>query len=55
LLPYIPWVLVWLMHFDKKASFDTLIHYTWRYSAAMLVSWIILFVAWYMLNIPFGF
>lgn len=54
-LPYAAWVLAWLIYFDKRSSFDTLIRYTWRYSLAMFSVWTGLFILWFALKIPFGF
>ncbi len=51
---YMPLVLTYMRQYDKQITYGTLFQYTWRYSLAILLVWILLFVGWYMLKIPVG-
>jgi aminobenzoyl-glutamate transport protein len=40
--------------YDKKAGMGTIISMMLPYSIAFLVSWIVLVIAWILLNLPLG-
>lgn len=54
LLYYIPLVLMFLQQYEPTAGFGRIISYTWKYSVAILVVWIVLFMCWLGLGIPLG-
>lgn len=54
LLYYIPLVLMFLQQYQPDAGFGRIISYTWKYSVAILVAWIVLFMCWLGLGIPLG-
>ena len=51
---YMPLVLTFMQRYQKRVTYGTLFRYTWRYSLYILVAWILLFVIWYLIGIPFG-
>lgn len=51
---YMPLVLAYLLQYNKRASYLTLVKYTWRYSIFTLLSWIALFILWYITRLPLG-
>ncbi len=53
-LLYMPLVLTYLQQYSEGSTYGTLVRYTWRYSLYILISWIILFVIWYLAKIPLG-
>ena len=55
LMTYMPIVVVFVQRFDKKFNIGTMIEMMYKYSIGFLIPWIILFVVFYVFNIPFGF
>ena len=51
---YMPLILTYMLHYDKKASYLSLLKYTWRFSVYIFIVWTILFILWHLLKIPFG-
>lgn len=51
---YMPLVLTYVMQYDKKATYLTLLKHTWIYSLAIFIVWMALFVIWYLLKLPIG-
>ena len=51
---YMPLVLTYMRQYDKRITYGVLLKYTWRYSLAILFAWTLLFVVWYLLEIPVG-
>jgi aminobenzoyl-glutamate transport protein len=51
---YMPLVLVYMQQYDKRATYGTLLRYTWRYSLFILVAWTLFFTGWYVLGLPMG-
>ena len=51
---YLPLVLTYMQQYDKRATYGSLLRYTWRYSLAILVTWTLLFVLWYVSGLPLG-
>lgn len=51
---YMPLVLTYMRQYDKRITYGALLKYTWRYSLAILFAWTLLFVVWYLLEIPVG-
>ena len=54
LMSYFAMVLVFMERYDEEAGLGTLISIMLIYSVIFLVSWIILFVVWYLLGLPLG-
>lgn len=53
-LLYMPLVITYMQQYEKKSTYGSVFRYTWRYTLYILLAWIILFVIWYSLRIPFG-
>lgn len=53
-LYYSPFILVLLDRYVPKVSFKFILKYTWFFSIIILVSWILFFVVWYLLDLPLG-
>lgn len=51
---YMPLVLTYMRQYDKQITYGSLLKYTWRYSLYILVAWTVLFVIWYLLELPMG-
>jgi aminobenzoyl-glutamate transport protein len=52
--PYLPMIIGMASKYDKKAGMGTIISMMIPYSVAFLLSWIVLVIAWMMLNLPLG-
>lgn len=53
-LLYMPLVLTYMQRYEKKATYGSVFRYTWRYTLYILVAWILFFIIWYSLHLPFG-
>lgn len=53
-LYYIPLVLTYLQQHHPKATYATLLSYTWRYSLCVLLAWTLLFIGWFLSGWPLG-
>lgn len=51
---YAPLMLTLINHYGQGTTYVTFLRYTWRYSLCVLFAWMLLFVVWYLCNIPFG-
>ncbi len=51
---YMPLVLTYMQQYDAKATYGSLLRYTWRYSLYILVGWTVLLVVWYLTGLPLG-
>ncbi len=51
---YMPLVLTYMQQYDVKATYGSLLKYTWRYSLYILVGWTALLVVWYLAGWPLG-
>lgn len=51
---YAPLVLTYMQQYDRQTTYLSLLKYTWRYSAYILLAWTILFVIWYLTGLPLG-
>ncbi|MBR6432925.1 MAG: AbgT family transporter [Bacteroides sp.] len=51
---YVPLVLAYMQQYDKKATYGSLLRYTWRYSLAILFFWTVLFILWHIGGMPLG-
>jgi aminobenzoyl-glutamate transport protein len=54
LLPYFPIVVAFAQRYDSRIRLGTLIATMLPYSVAFSVGWILMFIVWYMLNLPLG-
>lgn len=51
---YLPLVLTYMQQYDKRSTYGSLLKYTWRYSAYILIAWSLLLVFWYLTGLPLG-
>ncbi len=51
---YMPLVLTYMRQYDSRATYGSLLSYTWRYSVCILAMWMLLFVIWFLLKLPMG-
>lgn len=54
LMPYFPLMVVFAARYQKDAGIGTVIALMVPYALIVLVTWVILFVAWYLIGIPLG-
>ena len=54
LMVYLPFILLVAQRYQKSAGLGTIISLMIPYSIIILVVWIVLFVAWFLLGIPLG-
>ncbi|MCD8292918.1 MAG: AbgT family transporter [Prevotellaceae bacterium] len=54
LLPYMPLVLSYLYHYDRRAGYGTLLRHTWRYALVIFLAWTALLVLWHLCRLPLG-
>ena len=54
LMVYLPFIVVVAQRYRKDAGIGTIVSMMIPYTAILLVSWTIFFVAWYLLGIPLG-
>ncbi len=54
LMVYFPFIVTIARRYDKNAGIGTLIALMIPYAAFILIAWIILFAAWFLLGIPLG-
>lgn len=52
--PYLPMIIGMASKYDKKAGMGTIISMMIPYSVAFLLSWIVMVIAWVLLNLPLG-
>jgi len=51
---YLPFILTIAQRYQKDAGMGTLISLMIPYVIIILVAWLILFIIWFVLNIPLG-
>ena len=51
---YMPLVLTYMQQYNRQTTYGLLLKYTWRYSLAILVAWMVLFIFWYVCKLPLG-
>jgi aminobenzoyl-glutamate transport protein len=54
LMVYLPFIVTIAKRYQKDAGIGTIIALMLPYVAAIIVAWVLLFVAWYLLGIPLG-
>lgn len=54
LMSYFAMILVFMKRYDKDSGIGTLISIMVVYSGIFLITWILLFAAWYLLGLPLG-
>jgi aminobenzoyl-glutamate transport protein len=54
LMVYLPFIVVVAQRYKKDAGLGTIISLMLPYTMVVLVVWIVFFVAWYLIGIPFG-
>lgn len=54
LMVYLPFILTIAQRYDKKAGIGTLISLMIPFVIVILIAWILLFVVWFVLNVPLG-
>lgn len=54
MMPYMPLLLATIQKYDKKAGIGTLMANTLPYSVAIGITWTVLIIVWYLLNLPLG-
>jgi aminobenzoyl-glutamate transport protein len=54
LMVYLPFILVVAQRYVKHTGIGTILSVMIPYTLVVLVAWIILFVAWYVIGIPLG-
>jgi aminobenzoyl-glutamate transport protein len=51
---YLPFMVTVVQRYQKKAGLGTVISLMLPYAVVVLVTWTVLFVAWFLLGIPWG-
>jgi aminobenzoyl-glutamate transport protein len=54
LMVYLPFIVTVAQRYDKKAGLGTIVALMLPFTIAVLISWILLFMAWWVLGIPLG-
>jgi aminobenzoyl-glutamate transport protein len=54
LMVYFPFIVTVAQRYRKDSGVGTIVAIMLPYAALMLVAWVVLFVIWYVLNIPLG-
>ncbi|WP_373724834.1 AbgT family transporter, partial [Bacteroides heparinolyticus] len=44
----------YMQQYDKKATYGSLLKYTWKYSLTILFFWTVLLILWYISDLPLG-
>ncbi len=52
---YLPLALAFMRQYDKRATYASLLFYSWKFTFYVFVAWSILFMFWYLLDLPLGF
>ncbi len=55
IMAYFPLIVIFAKRYDEKAGIGTVIALMLPYFLALTVVWTLLFVAWYLLGLPWGF
>jgi aminobenzoyl-glutamate transport protein len=51
---YLPFIVTVAQRYKRDAGLGTVISLMIPYALAILVAWIVLFVAWFLLDLPLG-
>ena len=54
LMVYLPFIVTVAQRYKKDAGIGTIIALMLPYTVWILVTWIVIFVAWFLLGIPWG-
>lgn len=54
LMVYLPFMVTIVQRYQKKAGLGTVISLMLPYTVVVLISWVLLFVAWFLIGIPWG-
>ena len=54
LMVYLPFIVTVMQRYQRKAGIGTVIALMLPYAGILLLSWLILFIAWFLLGIPLG-
>jgi aminobenzoyl-glutamate transport protein len=54
LIPYFALIVIFAQRYDKEAGVGTVVTMMLPYAVAVSLVWILLFLAWESLGIPFG-
>jgi len=54
MMSYFALIIAFLQRYDPKAGLGTLVATMFPYSFTFLVAWVLMFIAWYSLGLPFG-
>jgi aminobenzoyl-glutamate transport protein len=54
LMVYLPFIVLVAQRYKKTAGLGTIVAMMIPYSVVVLVTWLIFFIAWYLLGIPMG-
>jgi aminobenzoyl-glutamate transport protein len=54
LMVYLPFILTVAQRYDKRAGIGTLISLMIPFVIVLLIAWLLLFIGWFVLNIPLG-
>src|SRR3954452_1277491 len=54
LMAYFPLIVVFVRRYDKTAGIGTVVSLMLPYVVILSIAWILLFIVWYLLGIPFG-
>jgi len=54
LMVYLPFIVTVAQRYQKKAGLGTVISLMLPYTVVVLLSWVVLYVAWFLLGIPWG-
>lgn len=54
LMVYLPFIVIVAQRYKKDAGLGTIISLMLPYTVIVLVTWLVLFISWYLLGIPMG-
>ncbi len=54
LMTYMPIIMILVEKFDKDFNLGTMINIMSRYAIIFLITWTVLFIAWFYMGLPFG-
>ena len=54
LMPFFVLTVAFFQKYDKKAGIGSVVSTMLPYSIGFLISWILLFVVWYLIGLPIG-
>ena len=54
MMPFFPLTVAFFQKYDKKAGIGSVVSTMLPYSLAFLIGWTLLFIVWYLLDLPLG-